>query len=98
MSPDDAEAIATWASVLDDLETAAARAGREAPGAWAPPLGLGPLPIDLQPRAREVLALQHGARGRVDAELRDVTGQLGAVRAVGRSAAPERPVDLDVPG
>lgn len=98
MSPDDGEAIATWASVLDDLETATARSVDGAPAAWAPPLGLGPLPVDLQPRAEEVLARQHGARQRLDAELRDVTGQLGAVRAVGRSAAPERPVYLDVSG
>lgn len=98
MSPDDGEAIATWASVLDDLETATERSGEVSPGTWAPPLGLGPLPVDLQPRAEQVLALQKDARDRTDAELRDVTGQLGAVRAVVSSAAPERPVYLDVSG
>jgi len=98
VSPEDGEAIATWASVLDDLETATARSGEVASGTWAPPVGLGPLPVDLQPRAAEVLARQQSTRQRLDAELRDVTGQLGAVRAVGRSAAPERPVYLDVSG
>lgn len=98
MSPDDGEAIATWASVLDDLETATARSAHAVPGTWVPPLGLGPLPVDLQPRAEQVLALQEDARDRAGAELRDVTGQLGAVRAVVSSAAPERPVYLDVSG
>jgi hypothetical protein len=60
---------AAWSTALDDLEADVASVEtlistdhrlRELPIAnpWAPPAGLGPLPLDLRPRADAILARQ----------------------------------------
>jgi hypothetical protein len=60
---------AAWVAALDelelDLDTAQAlleevRRGRETPAVdpWSPPPGLGPLPLDLAPRADAILTRQ----------------------------------------
>jgi len=63
--------------------------------AWTPPVHLEPVPAHLMARAEGVLASQRAALDRVEAERRAVLGQLGALRAVGETAAPSRPVYLD---
>jgi hypothetical protein len=61
-----------WAAALDELEMDVAatealltgeHAAREHPPAdrWSPPAGLGPLPLDLRPRADAILARQIAA-------------------------------------
>lgn len=63
---------AAWTAALDALESdveAVERAladehrRRDMPAAstWSPPTGLGPLPLDLRPRADEILARQIAA-------------------------------------
>ena len=117
MSPDDAGVIATWATVLDDLDAHVFAAGRAQgqgepqdrtqggagstsvrPSPWSPPAGLGPLPADLAVRAADLLAEQRSVTARLADHRYDVLKQLGAVRAVERSQAPERPVYLDTAG
>ncbi len=60
---------AAWAEALDRLEADVAAAEAllaeehrmrdlPLPDPWQPPAGLGPLPLDLRPRADEVLARQ----------------------------------------
>lgn len=105
MSPDLGALDADWVALLDELESAATPppasggagavddAGPVAP--WSPPTDLGPLPGELAERAGAVLARAREAAERLGAERRDVLGQLGALRAVGGTAAPERPVYLD---
>jgi len=119
VSPDDAGVIATWATVLDDLDAHVFAAGRAhgqgqgqaqagspggagstpaGPSPWSPPAGLGPLPADLAVRAADLLAEQRSVTARLADHRYDVLKQLGAVRAVERSQAPERPVYLDTAG
>ena len=113
MSPDVSAdpAVGSWSVVLDDLEQLALRAGApaEAPDrvgepdlaavvAWAPPVGLGPLPPSLAERAADVAATQRVALARVDAARLDARRHLDVVRTVEASHQPERPVYLDATG
>ncbi|QNE43714.1 hypothetical protein F1C15_07780 [Frigoribacterium sp. NBH87] len=105
-------AVVTWSAVLDDLERLALRAGapteapdREVGGAdlaalvaWAPPVGLGPLPPSLAERAAGVATTQRAALARVDAARLDARRHLDVVRTVEASHQPERPVYLDATG
>lgn len=106
MSPDETALDLEWVAVLDHLEAAtgvvadrgAGEDGRGAPvtaDTWTPPLGLPPVPAHLVGRVEGVLALQRAALDRVEGERRAALGQLGALRAVGDTAAPSRPVYLD---
>jgi hypothetical protein len=63
---------AAWIAALDELETdvetveallADDHRRRDLPASnpWAPPAGLGPLPLDLRPRADDILARQLAA-------------------------------------
>lgn len=63
---------AAWIAALDELDADVGRIEelladeqrlRDAPPAdpWSPPDGLGPLPLDLRPRADAILARQAGA-------------------------------------
>ncbi len=68
---------AGWAAVLDDLEkrlTLGEHTG------WVPPTGLGPLPPELQPRARALLAAQQDAMRHAEAELDRLGRELTALR------------------
>lgn len=100
-------AVVTWSAVLDDLERLALRAGAPdrvgesdlaALVAWAPPVGLGPLPPSLAERAAGVAATQRAALARVDAARLDARRHLDVVRTVEASHQPERPVYLDATG
>jgi hypothetical protein len=64
-----ADWLAAWSAALDELEMDVEEAEavltgdhmlRETPlrDAWRPPAGLGPLPLDLRPRADAILARQ----------------------------------------
>lgn len=88
VSPSDA--LPEWDAVLTGLEAdlasalAASDAGGDAPEAerWQPPVGLGPLPTELEQRARALASAQQA----VLAHLRDARDaaarQLSAVRRV----------------
>jgi hypothetical protein len=67
-----ADWLAAWEAALDELEMDVADAEalltgdhmlRDTPvsNAWNPPAGLGPLPLDLRPRADAILARQLAA-------------------------------------
>lgn len=45
--------------------------------AWAPPSGLGPIPVDLVPRAEEVLLRLHRAGDTAGAHLDQLRGEQG---------------------
>ncbi len=64
---------------------------------WAPPPGMGPLPLDLRPRADAILARQIAAAQAVSTALA-VNRQQAAFAArveAGRHATPPRPAYVD---
>jgi len=92
VSPEPAAWTAAWNAALDELERYA-----DGPGLgldWVPPTDLGPLPVELLPRARRIAAAQDRAIRRLTDERRTVGAHLEAVGAA--SPAPVRPVYLDV--
>jgi hypothetical protein len=95
-----------WVAALDELEfdvTAAeellaeVRRGRELPvvSAWSAPTGLGPLPLELRPRADEILTRQLRVAGEIAAGISLNRRQATVASRVesGREAA--RPAYLD---
>jgi hypothetical protein len=71
---------AAWAAALDELEADVEAVEsalddehrrRELPPAtpWSPPAGLGPLPLDLRPRADGILSRQLAAAQRLTVEI-----------------------------
>jgi hypothetical protein len=96
-----------WAAALDDLEAdvteveqllAADHRVRDTPlaNAWRPPEGLGPLPLDLRPRADAVLARQLTASGAIALALgtnRRQAAVAAKIETGGRGAS--RPAYLD---
>jgi hypothetical protein len=95
-----------WVAALDELEleVEAAEAmladdhrAREVPvsDAWAPPVGLGPLPLDLLPRADGILARQLGAAEAIALALAGTRRQVAlSVRIETGEPAP-RPAYVD---
>lgn len=63
---------------------------------WAPPTGLGPLPVALADRARAVLARQIEV-GRRLAEAADLNRRHSRAAEAMRSAPPAAPVYVDTP-
>jgi hypothetical protein len=97
---------AAWVSALDRLEydlaaaerlLAEVRLGRDVPSAdpWSPPAGLGPLPLDLAPRADAILARQVTVAAAIAVGISHNRRQATAASRVenGRDAA--RPAYLD---
>ena len=96
-----------WAAALDELEADVAQVEallvddhmhRDNPvvNPWSPPEGLGPLPLDLRPRADAVLARQIAATQAVVVALasnRRQAAYAASVQAGGAGAA--RPAYLD---
>lgn len=66
------------------------------PDPWAPPTGLGPLPAELEHRARALLARQVELSRRV-AEAAVLARRHGQVAQAMRSVPPAVPVYLDTP-
>jgi len=84
---------ADYAQVVDpDADPDAA-----AHAAWTPPTHLGPLPLHLRERAREVLAGQRESIRNLEEMHRETGRHLAAVRTVPREAD-GAPVYLDVTG
>jgi len=95
-----------WMAALDEMEADVAQVealladdhrARDLPVAdpWAPPEGLGPLPLDLRPRADAILNRQIAATQAVAAAL--VTGRRQAemLSRVESGSTPRRPAYVD---
>lgn len=108
-SPQDPEETwrSAWTEALDDLEldvtaveTMLADTHRvdDTPVAdpWSPPEGLGPLPLDLRPRADGILARQIAATHELAQRMVGTRRQVAAVAKVEtRDSVPSRPAYLD---
>ncbi|WP_436698132.1 hypothetical protein [Nocardioides sp. BYT-33-1] len=98
---------ASWVEALDRLEAHADHAERMlqgstaatggAPAPWLPPAELGPLPNDLVPRARQLLARQQRLMAAIPTVLAGTRRQQQVTDRVGRATTlPPAPVYLDV--
>ncbi|WP_431246098.1 hypothetical protein [Leifsonia xyli] len=93
------EGVLGWSDALDRMESELHGALAQVdPVPWRPPIGLGPIPPELQERAARLLEAQlHTARYLED--VRQTTARhLAAVRAVPRSEAGPHPVYFDLIG
>ncbi|GAA3660643.1 hypothetical protein GCM10022237_20610 [Nocardioides ginsengisoli] len=104
-SPESPERPASWTEALDRLEAHADRAEQmlrgasaaPAPPPWQPPADLGPLPNELVPRARMLLARQQRLMAAIPGALSENRRQQRvADRVVDAAAAAVTPVYLDV--
>ncbi|HWS38526.1 MAG TPA: hypothetical protein VN408_38030 [Actinoplanes sp.] len=97
---------AAWTAALDDLEMdvlavetmlADERRLAETPPAnpWQPPTGLGALPLELRPRADEILTRQLAAAEEIARRLTTNRQQLAATAKIETGEAVKRPVYLD---
>jgi hypothetical protein len=97
-----------WVAALDALEADVHQVEamltedhrlRDAPvvSPWTPPEGLGPLPLDLRPRADAILSRQIAAAGAVVAAIAGNRrqAQLAGRIEAGRQAQPARPAYVD---
>ena len=96
----------TWAAALDELEldVTAAEAllaeehrGRDLPAAdpWTPPEGLGPLPLDLRPRADAILTRQLAAAVAMAAGIGATRRQAALAGRLDSGRDNDRPAYLD---
>lgn len=96
---------AAWSAALDRFEADIAAAEallvdehllREVPvvDPWQPPEGLGPLPLDLRPRADEVLRRQFEVASRLSHAMASTAKQAAMLGRVGQRATP-RPAYID---
>jgi hypothetical protein len=89
-----------WIALLDELEAslgeAALGAAHELDSSWSAPAGLGPIPLDLVDRARDILGGQRELIAELVGERRAVGDQLAALRQVPSQQA--RAVYLDITG
>ena len=99
---------AAWVAALDELEADVAKVEvllgddhrlRDLPPAapWAPPEGLGALPLDLRPRADAILARQIAAAQEITRALVATRRQAEAAARVetGTRSTHQRPVYVD---
>jgi len=97
---------AAWAAALDELEADVVRVEamideehrvRDLPVAnpWTPPQGLGPLPLDLRPRADAILNRQLAATQAVAVALATNRRQAELLARVESGATPSRPAYVD---
>ena len=96
-----------WTAALDELEADVARVEdllvsdhlvRDHPltDPWAPPEGLGPLPLDLRPRADAILARQIAAAGAVSTALASNRRQAAVAARIETGGQPApRPAYVD---
>jgi hypothetical protein len=98
-----------WACALDELDADVARIEalladdhrvRDLPplDPWMPPDGLGPLPLDLRPRADAVLARQLAAAQMISRALVTNRRQAAAAARLSASDEPYRPRYVDIRG
>jgi hypothetical protein len=62
---------------------------------WSPPAGLGPLPLDLRPRADAILARQLAAAEQIARALASNRRQAAATARIETGRAPARPAYVD---
>jgi hypothetical protein len=95
--PSAAETRAAWLEALAEMEALAGRAGDVdfTPSPYTPPVGLGPLPDDLVPRAAGVQAAQWSAAQRVLDARRRVAAHITALKAVPAAHDRDASVYLD---
>ncbi len=95
-----------WAAALDELELdvgqietmlADARRQTETPPAdqWQPPTGLGPLPLDLRPRADEILTRQLKAAEEIARRLTANRQQSAMTARIETGESVKRPLYVD---
>ncbi len=95
-----------WTSALDALELDVAKAeamlveehrAAEEPAAdpWHPPPGMGPLPLELRPRADAILARQLAAAEAIAQRLASNRQQSAVVSRMETGETVKRPVYLD---
>lgn len=97
----DSATFTQWADALDRLEFEIEFAGKLSPELdepWAPPQGLGPLPLELRDRAAAILIAQRAATARLDEHRRETGRHLSALRTVPQVNTHERSAYLDVSG
>lgn len=97
---------AAWVAELDRLEVdvelaeellAADRAAELSPPApWEPPVMRGPLPSDLEPRARLVLERQLAVAYRMTERLTENSRHRRFTQAIRDTAQPDIPIYLDL--
>ena len=97
---------AAWVAELDRLEVdvelaeamlAADRAAElEPPAPWSPPPARGPLPSDLEPRARLVLERQLAVAYRMTERLTETGRHRRLTQAIRETAQPDLPIYLDL--
>jgi hypothetical protein len=103
-SPGSSDRPASWTEALDRLEAHADRAEQmlrgaasPAPPPWQPPADLGPLPNELVPRARTLLARQQRLMAAIPGALSENRRQQRVADRVGdATSSAVRPVYLDV--
>ncbi len=78
--------------MLDDLERRLAVGARED---WAPPTGLAPLPVELGPRARALVAAQLAAIAGVEEQLQRLRDELATLRRPQSRRPDEGPAYID---
>jgi len=95
--PRSEETRAAWLEALAEMEALAGRAGDVdfTPSPYTPPVGLGPLPDDLVPRAAEVQAAQRSAVQRVLDARRRVVAHIAALKTVPAAHDSDASVYLD---
>jgi len=97
---------AEWTEALDALELDVERAeamlteehrNADEPAAdpWRPPAHIGPLPLDLRPRADEILARQIAAAEAIASRLASNRQQSAVVARMETGESVKRPVYLD---
>jgi len=98
-----------WAEALSELEMDVAQAeallaaGRSPEPAaapdhgrdWSPPAGLGPLPLDLRPRADAILTRQLAAAEQIARALASNRRQAAATARIETGRGPARPAYVD---
>ncbi|WP_434614087.1 hypothetical protein [Arthrobacter sp. A5] len=84
------------ATVAAERESAVQTANNATP--WLPLADPGPIPAGLIGRARRLLAAQHDAVERLEAQLHETARHLAAVQSVPETIPTGRPVFLDVTG
>jgi hypothetical protein len=105
-SPADAGWRQAWSAALDELEldVAAVEAmlidahrAQELPPAdpWSPPEGLGPLPLDLRPRADAILERQLAAAVGIARALATTRRQAAVAARIDTGRTADRPAYLD---
>ena len=102
----EADFHAAWVAELDRLEVdvelaeamiAADRALElEPPAPWSPPVMRGPLPSDLEPRARLVLERQLAIAYRMTERLTETGRHRRLTQAIRDTAEPDIPIYLDL--